>query len=105
MHCVPLNEHLIKETLKLGYYISFSGIVTFKNAKPESSVRLVPEDKILTETDSPYLTPVPYRGKENMPGYTYYVTEKIAEIRGEDLETFAKKVYENVQNIYYKLKK
>lgn len=67
MHCCPLNNHLIKETLKLGAYISFSGIVTFKNADPRSSVLLVPDDRLLVETDSPYLAPQPKRGDTNIP--------------------------------------
>ena len=100
IHCAPLNEHLIKEALKLGYYISFSGVVTFKNANPNESVRLVPDDKILVETDAPYLTPEPNRGKQNMPGYTYYTLRKVAEIRGEDLEEFSEKVFENSKRVY-----
>ena len=64
-HCCPLNQELIKEGLKLGFYISFSGNITFKNAKSEECVSLVPLDKILIETDCPYLSPEPYRGKRN----------------------------------------
>lgn len=100
IHCAPLNEHLIKETLKLGYYISFSGVVTFKNANPNESIKLVPDDKILVETDAPYLTPEPNRGKQNMPGYTYYTLRKVAEIRGEDLKEFSEKVFGNSKRVY-----
>ena len=64
-HCCPLNKELIKEGLKLGFYISFSGNITFKNAKSEEAVSVVPMNKILIETDSPYLSPEPFRGKRN----------------------------------------
>ena len=65
-HCCPLNRELVKEALKLGYYISFAGPVTFKNSKnSEEIINLVPNDKILIETDSPYLTPEPVRGTRN----------------------------------------
>ena len=80
MHCVPINEYLIKETLKLGYYISFAGNITFKNAKPEECVKIVPLDRMLVETDTPYLTPEPMRGKENTPSNVKYVIEKISKI-------------------------
>lgn len=103
IHCCPLNEYLVKECVKLGYYISFAGVVTFKNADPVLSVRAVPDDKLLTETDAPYLAPVPNRGKENIPGYSYYTAEKISYIREIDFEILAKKLYENTKRIYYKL--
>ena len=66
-HCFPLNQELIKEGLKLGFYISFSGNITFKNAKSFDVVNLVPLDRILIETDSPYLSPEPLRGTRNNP--------------------------------------
>lgn len=100
MHCTPFNEHLIKETLKIGYYISFSGIVTFKNAKPENSIKLVPDDRLLVETDAPYLTPVPFRGKINEPKNVYYTLEKIAEIRNVSIEYLAKVTTQNAYKIY-----
>lgn len=99
-HCVPLNEHLIKEGLKLGYYISFSGNITFKNAKPEGSVELVPLDKILVETDGPYLTPHPFRGKMNSSKYLKYIVEKLSELKGIDVEMLKKQLMENSKKIY-----
>ena len=67
-HCCPLNRELVKEALKLGFYISFAGPVTFKNSKNANEIiELVPNDKILIETDSPYLSPEPFRGKRNDP--------------------------------------
>lgn len=99
-HCCPLNQELIKEGLKLGYYISFSGNVTFKNAKSESCISLVPLDKILIETDSPYLSPEPFRGKRNDSRNVKLVAQKIAEIKGISLEEVAKITYENASKIY-----
>lgn len=80
-HCCPLNIELVKEAVKLGYYISFSGVITFKNAKPEEVIKYVPLDKILIETDSPYLSPEPNRGKRNNSMNVEYVARKIAMIR------------------------
>ena len=99
-HCCPLNQELIKEGLKLGYYISFSGNITFKNAKSDQCVRLVSLDKLLIETDSPYLSPEPFRGKRNDSRNVKLVAKKIAEIKGIDLEEVAKITYENANKIF-----
>ena len=99
-HCCMLNKELIKEAVKLGFYISFSGNVTFKSAKPHDAVLEVPIDKILIETDSPYLTPEPFRGQRNDPRNVKLVAKKIAEIRNMSLEEFAKISYENAMRIY-----
>ena len=99
-HCCPLNQELIKEGLKLGFYISFSGNITFKNAKSEACVGLVPMDKILIETDCPYLSPEPYRGKRNDSTKVKLVAEKIAQIKGMPLEAVAKQTYENANFIF-----
>lgn len=99
-HCCPLNQELIKEGLKLGFYISFSGNITFKNAKSEGPVNLVPMDRILIETDSPYLTPEPYRGKRNDSRNAKLVAKRIAEIKGISIEEVAKQTYENAKTIY-----
>ena len=99
-HCCPLNNELIKDGLELGYYISFSGGITFKNAKPEASVELVPLDRILIETDSPYLTPEPYRGQRNDSRKVIEVARKIAKIKNKSLEEIAEITYQNALNIY-----
>jgi len=99
-HCCMLNKELIKEAIKLGFYISFSGNVTFKTAKPEQAVNEVPLDKILIETDSPYLTPEPLRGTRNEPSNVKLVAKKIAEIKGMSIEEIAKITYENAEKIY-----
>ena len=99
-HCCPLNQELIKEGLKLGYYISFSGVITFKNAKPNEAVGIVPLDRILIETDSPYMSPEPHRGERNTSIYVKYVAQKIAEIKDVSLEEVAKSTYNNASKIF-----
>ena len=100
-HCCPLNRELVKEGLKLGFYISFAGPVTFKNSKnAEDIISMVPDDKILIETDSPYLSPEPFRGKRNDPRNVEYVAKKIADVKGLDLEEVAEITYNNAKNIF-----
>lgn len=99
-HCCPLNQELIKEAVKLEFYVSFSGNVTFKNAKAASCVELVPMDQLLIETDSPYLCPEPHRGKRNNPSFVKYVAEKISEIKKVSVEEIAKQTYENACRIF-----
>jgi len=100
-HCCPLNLDLIREGLKLGFYISFAGPVTFKNAKnAEEAIRTVPLDRILIETDSPYLAPEPRRGTRNDSRNVKYIAEKIAQVKGIDIEEMAKITYENTERIF-----
>ena len=99
-HCCPLNPEVIKEGVKLGFYISFSGNVTFKNAKSERAVKEVPLDKLLIETDSPYLSPEPLRGKRNDSRNVKFVAEKISNILERDIEDIAKITYENTNKIF-----
>jgi len=87
MHCFTENLEVAMQAIELGFYISFSGIVTFKNALTIKEVaKQVPLNKILVETDSPYLAPMPYRGKTNQPSYVKYVAEEIAKLRGISFE-------------------
>lgn len=100
-HCCPLNIELIKEAVNLGFYISFSGNVTFKNSKNANKcIEAVPIDKLLIETDSPYMTPEPYRGKRNNSIYVKLVAQKIAEVRNMELEDIAKITLENAKRVY-----
>ena len=99
-HCCPLNQELIKEGLKLGFYISFSGNVTFKNAKSAGCIELVPLDKILIETDSPYLSPEPHRGEKNTSLNVKIVAAKIAEVKNEKIEKIAEITRKNAKNIF-----
>ncbi|WXU00215.1 MAG: putative metal-dependent hydrolase YcfH [Catillopecten margaritatus gill symbiont] len=101
MHCFSENWDMAKKAMDLGFYISFSGIVTFKSAEELREVaKKTPLDRMLVETDSPYLTPVPFRGKPNSPAYTYYTAEKIAEIRGESIETIAEATTNNFNKLF-----
>ncbi len=99
-HCCPLNQELIKEGLKLGFYISFSGNVTFKNAKSAGCIELVPLDKILIETDSPYLSPEPHRGEKNTSLNVKLVAAKIAEVKNEKIEKIAEITRKNAKSIF-----
>ena len=101
LHCFTEDWEMAKKALDLGFYISFSGIVTFKNAKQVQEVaKKVPDDRFLIETDSPYLAPVPMRGKPNYPNYVKYVAEKIAELRGIPLDKIAKISAKNYDTLF-----
>jgi len=100
-HCCPFNRELIKEALKLGFYISIGGPITFKNSKnAEEIANLVPLDRILVETDSPYLAPEPVRGTRNDSRNLKYIVQKIADFRGVDADEIARATYENAERIY-----
>ena len=99
-HCCPLNVDLVREGLKLGYYISFAGPITFKNSKnAEEIIKMVPLEKILIETDSPYLSPEPLRGKRNDSRNVKYMAQKIADIKGMPIEKIAENTYKNAKEI------
>ena len=99
-HCCPLNLDLIREGLKLGFYISFAGPITFKNSKNATeAISLVPLDRILVETDSPYLAPEPKRGTRNDSSNLIYTLQKIADVKQMSMEEVAKITYENTKNI------
>lgn len=99
-HCCPQNRELIKEGLKLGFYISFAGPVTFKNSKnADEMINLVPNDRILIETDSPYLAPEPVRGTRNIPSNVRFVAQKIANCKGLSLEEIERLTVENTKRI------
>lgn len=101
IHCYSGSVESAKLLLGMGYYISFAGPVTFKNASVALDViRYVPADRMLIETDSPYLAPVPYRGKRNCPLYVAEVAKKIAEIKGMSFEEVASVTFENAKNVY-----
>lgn len=100
-HCCQQNQEMIKHALELGFYISFAGPITFKNAKNAVDVvKMVPLDKLLIETDSPYLSPEPNRGKRNDCRNVRYVAEKIAEIKRVETEEIARVTYENAKKIF-----
>ena len=100
-HCCPFNRELVKEGLKLGFYISFAGPTTFKNSKNAAEIiKMVPYDKMLVGTDSPYLSPEPFRGKRNDPSRVQYIIKKIAEVKEKSFEEIEKMVYENANTIF-----
>ena len=100
-HCCPLNRELVKEALKLDFYISFAGPVTFKNSKNANEIiKMVPNDKILIETDSPYLSPEPLRGKRNDPRNVKYIAQKIADVKGLSIDEVAEFTNQNAKRVF-----
>ena len=101
MHCFTETWEVAEAALDMGFYISFSGIVTFKNAKQLKEVaQRVPLERILIETDAPYLAPVPHRGKLNQPAYVKHVAEEIAVLRGISLDEVGRKTTENFARLF-----
>jgi TatD DNase family protein len=101
IHCFTGNYAAACVYLDLGFYLSFTGIITFKNAEPlREVVRKVPLERMFVETDSPYLTPVPHRGKRNEPAFVRLVAEIVARVKGISLEDVAERTSQNVQNLF-----
>ena len=101
IHCFTENWETAKRALDIGFYISLSGIVTFKNARELQEVaKKLPLDRILIETDSPYLAPVPHRGKTNQPAFVKHVAEFLAELRGDSVENIAKTTSDNFHTAF-----
>ncbi len=101
MHCFVEDIPTAEKALEMGFYISFSGIVTFKNAQAIQEVaKIVPDDRLLIETDSPYLAPVPMRGKKNQPAYVTYVGEFLAQLRECSVEHIARVTRENYFRLF-----
>jgi TatD DNase family protein len=101
MHCWSGSPEETRWFLDLGFFISFSGIVTFKNSHSvQESVVIVPEDRLLIETDCPFLAPVPHRGKRNEPAYVRHVAERVAHLRGISLETLAERTTRNARELF-----
>ena len=99
-HCFSSTLSTAKKLLDLGYYISFSGNLTFKNSNLPSVAKYLPLDKLLVETDSPYLSPEPFRGKPNEPGRTRYIAEKLAEIHNISFESIAEQTTKNINKLF-----
>ncbi|WP_137886918.1 TatD family hydrolase [Pseudomonas sp. 2FE] len=101
LHCFTEDWEMAKAALDIGFYISLSGIVTFRNAEALREVaRQVPVDRLLVETDSPYLAPIPYRGRPNLPQYVREVAEFLAELRGVSFEMFAEQTTTSFQRLF-----
>ena len=104
IHCFTEDVNTAKLALDLGFYISFSGIVTFKNATAiQEAARYVPLDRLLVETDAPFLAPVPKRGKPNEPAYVRHTAEFVAQLRGDSLENIAAATTDNFFKLFDKI--
>ncbi|MGL4769097.1 MAG: TatD family hydrolase [Mycoplasmoidaceae bacterium] len=101
IHCFTENYEIAKKYISLGCYLSISGVITFKNAKElQKAVGIIPLDKMICETDSPFLAPAPHRGKINYPWYVLNVIKKISEIKKLDFEYVAEEILKNVKKIF-----
>lgn len=101
LHCFSGSAETAKELVKMGFYIAFGGALTFKNArKTLEAAQAVPLEKLLIETDCPYMTPVPFRGKRNEPSYVKYVAEKLAEVKNVSVEEIAQVTMENGKRFF-----
>jgi TatD DNase family protein len=104
LHCFSSGRRLAERGLALGLYLSFSGIMTFKSAAEIQTVaQMAPADRILVETDAPFLAPIPHRGKRNEPGFTAHTAAKLAELRGTTLEALAPTLEANTERLFWKL--
>lgn len=101
LHCFTESWEMAQKAMEMGFYISFSGIITFRNAHALREVaKQVPDDRILIETDAPYLAPVPHRGKQNQPAYVVEVAKHLASIRGQSVEEIAKLSTQNFRRLF-----
>jgi len=101
IHCFSTSKKLAEEAINLGFYISLSGIITFnKSNELRSIVKDLPLDKLLVETDAPYLAPEPYRGKSNEPSYVIHTAKMLADLKQVEFQTIAEKTTENFNNLF-----
>jgi TatD DNase family protein len=100
LHSFSSGRALLEDALSMGWYASFSGMVTFKKFEGADFVKMIPADRILVETDTPYLAPVPHRGRTNEPAFVVHVAARCAELRGEDPAAFAAQTTENARRFY-----
>ncbi len=101
MHCFTETAEVARRALDMGFHISFSGIVTFKNATElQSTAAQIPIDRLLIETDAPYLAPIPHRGRQNEPGFVPFVAHKLAQLRGVDDEAIAEATTDNFYRLF-----
>ncbi len=100
LHCYTGTQSLAEFAIAAGWYVSFSGIVTFKKWADDDVIRMVPRDRLLLESDSPYLAPVPYRGKRNEPAWVAHTLRKVAAVRGDDPEELGRMTAANTQRLF-----
>jgi len=103
LHSFSSTRELLEDALAMGWYASFSGMITFKKFDGLDFVRMVPADRIMVETDTPYLAPVPHRGKTNEPAFVVYTARRAAEIRGDDPDEFFARTLANTRRFYAKM--
>ncbi len=104
LHCFTSSAMLAETGLSLGLYISFSGVLTFKNSNPLREIaRALPMDRVLVETDAPYLAPVPYRGKRNEPAFVAAIAEALADVKGVSVQTIAAETSANALRLFAKM--
>lgn len=102
LHCYSGSAEMIKQFNKYDCYYALGGAITFKNAKKDDVIAAIPENRLLVETDSPYMTPVPYRGQPNEPKYVNLVVDKIAGVKGVDRKIIEQLTYENTKRLFFK---
>lgn len=100
LHCFSGSRAMLEEGVARGYFVSFSGMVTFRSFPAADLALLVPEGRLLAETDAPYLAPVPHRGKRNEPAFVSRTVERLAEVRGKDFAAMAERTFENAVRFY-----
>lgn len=101
-HCFSEDSNSAQKVLSLeNFYISFCGNITYNNFKKINTIKTVPPDRLLAETDSPFMTPIPFKGKDNEPSYLIYTLEKIAEIKGIDYQELIKHLYFNTMKLFF----
>ena len=100
LHCYTGSHALAEHALLAGWYISFSGIVTFRKWTDDALIRLVPDDRLLAESDSPYLAPVPHRGKRNEPAYVSFTIARLAQARGTEAAAIGQRVTRNAARLF-----
>jgi TatD DNase family protein len=105
LHSFSSGPALLEEALGMGWYASFSGMITFKKFEGAEMVHRVPADRLLVETDTPYLAPVPNRGKQNEPAFVVHTARRVAAIRGEDPDELAARTTENARRLFWKMGK
>ena len=99
-HAFDYTKNFAMKIMEMGFFIGIGGVVTYPNSKISSAIKEIPLTSILVETDAPYLTPHPYRGKRNEPSYTKYVVKKIAELKSKSFEEVAEKTYSNTKELF-----
>jgi TatD DNase family protein len=100
LHCYTGSHELADAALAAGWYVSFSGIVTFRKWTDDALLRLVPDDRLLAESDAPYLAPVPHRGKRNEPAFVTFTIARLADARGTDAPSLGRQLAANAQRLF-----